>query len=502
MRVASLALLVGLAAPAALAVEARPASGDQFVIVPLRVHVLTTPGLDLANCRLSDAEVMRVVAHINGIWRQAGVHFGLESILHEPADQAERYRLVAGAIGDEIDRGAFRLLLPRASRDFDGLHVYIFHQLPYNSSFLGDDVVMVQELAEVAQVPGGGDDTLARVAAHGLGRALGVPNHEDPRNVMANATSGVALEDAQARRANQVARTLRGAMTVAEARKALEAADANGPAAQARRLRTWIFEVAVAVEAEATRRAAQPAAAAVPAYDQFLIVPLRAHILTAPDVDRANCRLSDADAQRVLAVVNAIWHRAGIHFGLESLLRETADQRARFRLTTDGPDRQFTLPECMLLPRSSRTFDGLHVYFFHELPFNGAYLGEDTVIVQEGARVLPVDGGDTDPVARVIAHALGSALGLAPQPDPVQLMAAGTSGVALDDGEVERARKVARTIPGTGTVAEVRQAALAAQSRGEAATALRLWSWLAEIPGRGAADAQRRRDKLSKPPPP
>ena len=50
-------------------------------------------------------------------------------------------------------------------------------------------------------------------------------------------------------------------------------------------------------------------------------------------------------------------------------------------------------------------------------------------------------------------------------------MANGTSGVALDGRQAERARKVARTIRGAATAGEVRKVA-------------------------GAAEAKRRRDKL------
>jgi hypothetical protein len=85
------------------------------------------------------------------------------------------------------------MLLPRASRAFDGLHVYYFHDLPFNGAFAGDDVVFAQEGARVQKVPGGGDDAVARVTSHALGNALGLPNHGDPRNLMGNGTSGIAL---------------------------------------------------------------------------------------------------------------------------------------------------------------------------------------------------------------------------------------------------------------------------------------------------------------------
>jgi hypothetical protein len=494
MHVIHLALLLGLAVPAAAGTEARAPAEDQFIVIPLRVHVLSAPDLALANCRLSDADVRRVIANLNAIWHPAGIRFRLESLLREPAAQRNRYRALTEKRRIEFGPPDVTMLLPRESRDLDGLHAYLFHQLPYNSSFLGDNAVVVQETANVRQVVQGGNDTIARVMAHALGRALAVPNSGDERSLMANGTSGVALDAREAQRARQVARTIPGAATVAEARMAVEAARVKAQA-QAKTESAGARGPQPHPD-QARRPAAQPADDPVAANDQFLIVPLRVHVLTAPDLDRANCRLTDADVARVLGNLNSIWHQARIHFGLETLCREAPDQRERFRITTDGHPGGFLWPERMLLPRSTRTFDGLHAYFFHELPNNGVYLGDDTVLVQEGAQVHPIQGGTGDPVARVTAHALAYALGLPDDPDPKNLMSQGSAGAALDNEQINFAHAMARTLPGVATVVEVQAAAVAAQSKGELAQARRLWSWLAEIPAPGAARAKRLRDKL------
>jgi hypothetical protein len=230
-----------------------------------------------------------------------------------------------------------------------------------------------------------------------------------------------------------------------------------------------------------------------PAGDQFVIVPLRAHILTAPDLELADCKLSEADVVRVIGRVNAIWHKAGIHFGLESVVREPAAQRERFRLTAEQNRGEVGVSALkMLLPRSTREFDGFHVYFFHELPFNSLSFGDDSVIAQEVARVNPVEGGCDDPIARVTAHALGNELGLPNRAEPGNLMGNGTSGMALDADQAGWALKVARTVPGALTVSTARRAAESADSKKDAATARRLRSWLAEIPGARDEEAKRR----------
>ena len=133
----------------------------------------------------------------------------------------------------------------------------------------------------------------------------------------------------------------------------------------------------------------------------------------------------------------------------------------------------------MLMPKQSRAFDGFHAYFFHELPFNAAYIGDDCAVVQEGAKLKAVDGGIDEPIARVLGFALGRALGLQPRREPAtNLMALGTTGVAIDAGDVERARRVAKAISGTLTFAEASEAARAA---GQTDRAARLNSWLGEI---------------------
>ena len=109
-----------------------------------------------------------------------------------------------------------------------------------------------------------------------------------------------------------------------------------------------------------------------PALDQFLIVPLRVHIFVSPGFEQVNCKLGDADVTRIVGKLNSIWNKGGIHFGLESIVREQPAHTDRFRLILEMKKGEFELSDfVMLLPKPSRVFDGLQVFFFHELPFNG-----------------------------------------------------------------------------------------------------------------------------------
>jgi hypothetical protein len=246
--------------------------------------------------------------------------------------------------------------------------------------------------------------------------------------------------------------------------------------------------------------AAQPDEVTVPEYEQFVIVPLRVHVLTTDNLDLGDGTLSDGEITRILGSLNALWHKAGVHFGLESIVREPADQTERFRLVArQRPDGIYPGLFQMLLPRATRAPDGLNAYFFHDLPFNSAYLGDDSILVREQPELARVQGGGDDPVVRVMAHAVGHALGLSIHPDPENLMAIGTTGLALNAGQLRDARVIGRTIPGASAVGDLRDAARAAESRGDRDRALRLWSWLSQVPGTGATGAKRRWDSLRNP---
>jgi hypothetical protein len=238
--------------------------------------------------------------------------------------------------------------------------------------------------------------------------------------------------------------------------------------------------------------AAEPAADVTepPPYAEFIVVPLRVHVLSAADLPEVDCGLSDDDIARILGKVNGIWHMAGIHFGLESLRREPAAELDRFKLLRETIGEAELGVYTVLAPADSRRFAGLHVYYVHKLPVNGVHFGGDFAFVQEVADLRRVEGGIDEPLPRVTAHELGHALSLPHRQAETNLLASGTTGTLLDEDEVKQAREAALHLAGALAVAELRLAALQAVTDGNATTAQRLWSWLAEIPGEGAEEAR------------
>ena len=231
-------LLTARGAESAAAEPPRPPPVDQFIVIPLRVHVLTGDD-EWVDCKLSEADVRRIIGKVNGVWRRAGVHFGVESIHREPAANVERFRRTRDQIGG-TPLALYPRLIPEDTRRFGGLHVYYVHKLPVNGVYLGADYVFVQETATLREVEGGIDEPVPRVTSHELGHALGLPHRQDRTNLMASGTTGTGLNLAEMETARGKATKIAGAITVERAR---EMATGSKDDEATQRLRRWLAEV-------------------------------------------------------------------------------------------------------------------------------------------------------------------------------------------------------------------------------------------------------------------
>ena len=219
-----------------------PPPYEEFVIIPVRVSLLSSADLPEADCHLlTDDDIRRIFGKVNAIWHKAGVHMALESIRREPAARQAKFKLARDLDGPaRANLGLFRLLVPEADKDFEGLRVYYLHKFPVNGVWMGDGFAIVQETARLRPVPGGIDEPIPRVTAHELGHALGLGHRQDETNLLASGTTGTLLTAREVERARAHAAKTPGARTVPALR---QAARDEADKTRARQLWTWLADL-------------------------------------------------------------------------------------------------------------------------------------------------------------------------------------------------------------------------------------------------------------------
>src|SRR5688572_25495049 len=169
------------------------------------------------------------------------------------------------------------------------------------------------------------------------------------------------------------------------------------------------------------------------AFDDFLLVPTRVHLLRSKTADALNAKLTPDDVRRVFAKANRIWNKAGLALDVESIVDEEADAAG---FDAEKGEEAWKAAR----PAASRAPGMLHVYYVRHLRMNGIYMGADAIIVKDTAALRTVKGGVDEPIPRVTSHEIGHALGLGHRQDTINLMASGTTGWSLNDAEIEQVR--------------------------------------------------------------
>lgn len=167
----------------------------------------------------------------------------------------------------------------------------------------------------------------------------------------------------------------------------------------------------------------------------FLVVQVRVHLLTEDSGSPLNSSMTAARVEQTWPAINRIWAAGAIRFQLETVLTEAA----RPGPIPDHPHK--ASPEWLRvhLPIDQRGTNVLNVYFVEQCSVNGICF-PDAIVVKPRPELRPVPGGTDNPLARVIAHELGHALGLAHRLDYDNLMSPGTTGTKLNAAEISQAR--------------------------------------------------------------
>ena len=186
---------------------------------------------------------------------------------------------------------------------------------------------------------------------------------------------------------------------------------------------------------------AQPPGNAL-AFGDYLVAPVRVHLLAAKQCDTIQTTLLETDITRILGKVNGVWAQAGLHFFLESVVREEASHQESYKLAARGEDHSQLLE---LRPPESKATNMFHIYFLKEMGVNGIFF-PDGMFVKDSASLRPVADGLDEPLPRVTSHELGHAFGLSHRQDNTNLMASGTTGAWLNEEEIKQARESARKL--------------------------------------------------------
>jgi hypothetical protein len=178
---------------------------------------------------------------------------------------------------------------------------------------------------------------------------------------------------------------------------------------------------------------------AVTNFQDYLIAPLRIHLLSAKSEPRITTTLAGDDFDRILKKMNRVWSQAGITFYLESIVKEEAANANWYEQNERPPDGHGLLA---FRPPASTASNMFHIYYVKEIVPNGIFLGP-AIFVKDTARLRQVKDGLDEPLPRVSSHELGHALGLDHRQNTTNLMASGTTGFWLDDSEIKQAKQTA-----------------------------------------------------------
>src|SRR5439155_9297440 len=94
--------------------------------------------------------------------------------------------------------------------------------------------------------------------------------------------------------------------------------------------------------------------------DDYLLVPLRVHLLSAKESPEISATLTDRDITRILGKVDRVLAQALLYFLQESLAQEEAANPELF-LAHEGPAERFAL--LSLRPEETKASNLFHVYY-------------------------------------------------------------------------------------------------------------------------------------------
>jgi len=212
--------------------------------------------------------------------------------------------------------------------------------------------------------------------------------------------------------------------------------------------------------------------------EEFRFVPVRVHLFRS-EVMTIGTTLTRTDIERIFRKANEIWHAAGIHLWVESIVEDKPEGAAAHESDTTFPLNALE----SLRPAESLAQGMFHVYYLRSMPVNGIYKGRDAIFVQQVARLREVPGGIDEPLPRVSSHELGHAMGLPHRQAMTNLMASGTTGTGLNEDEIMTARTTAEKFSWTDSTDGFLKKADVLAEAGKKEEATSRYKAIADLPG-------------------
>ena len=165
---------------------------------------------------------------------------------------------------------------------------------------------------------------------------------------------------------------------------------------------------------------------------------VRVHLVQSETMPEMHTTLVEADIRRIFVKVNAVWAQAGIHFEIESIVAT----QAVLPVVEGRGKPEFALVRASL-PKERLGQTSLDICYVKQIVPNGFFY-EELIVVKDTALLKEVSGGLDEPLPRVTSHEIGHALGLPHRQEVTNLMASGTTGFSLNEGEIALARVKAK----------------------------------------------------------
>ena len=186
-------------------VKAPKTEFSDYLVAPVQVHRLITPGELNLTTTLTAQDLEEIFRQVNRIWGHAGIHFPVATLTTEAAAHPNAYR-------QNYRSRNLRWMLalrPPNTRTLDHFHVYYLKRFLANGVYIGPGGMFVKDMAKLWKVENGIEKPIPRVTSHELGHALTLNHRQEATNLMASGTSGWTLNEAEIKQSRTAAQKLK-----------------------------------------------------------------------------------------------------------------------------------------------------------------------------------------------------------------------------------------------------------------------------------------------------